>query len=160
MPKNFRLVTFPDPVGHFGAPWRPYWILHALQCCRWWASAPFAARLVFKMLLAWAFGITVTDTYLNPCKNRSFVWLLWKYVVFSDYVPIDKIKLRFFGGNVIIRGRSYLKNFFLWCICRNLLSHKRQIRNSTYQEQKKIFSVKTKKQVLGFSIWLNFHWPL
>ena len=47
MPKNLRLNTFSDPVCHFGAPRRPFWILQALQRCRRWASAPFAARLVF-----------------------------------------------------------------------------------------------------------------
>ena len=30
-PKNLGVDTFPDPVGHFGAPWGPYWILQALQ---------------------------------------------------------------------------------------------------------------------------------
>ena len=25
-PKNLGVDTFPDPVGHFGAPWRPFWI--------------------------------------------------------------------------------------------------------------------------------------
>ena len=34
MPKNLRVDTFPDPVGHFGAPWRPYWILQAVWRCR------------------------------------------------------------------------------------------------------------------------------
>ena len=34
MPKNLRVDTFPDPVGHFGAPWQPYWILHAVRRCR------------------------------------------------------------------------------------------------------------------------------
>ena len=24
-PKNLGLDTFPDPVGHFGPPWRPFW---------------------------------------------------------------------------------------------------------------------------------------
>ena len=38
---------FPDPVGHFEAPWRPFWILQAVRRCRRLASAPFAARLVF-----------------------------------------------------------------------------------------------------------------
>ena len=31
MLKNLGVHTFPDPVSHFGAPWRPYWILQALQ---------------------------------------------------------------------------------------------------------------------------------
>ena len=34
MPKNLGVHTFPDPVGHFGAPWRPFWILQAVWRCR------------------------------------------------------------------------------------------------------------------------------
>ena len=30
MPKNLGVITFPDPVGHFGAPWRPLWIFEVL----------------------------------------------------------------------------------------------------------------------------------
>ena len=33
-PKNLGVDTFPDPVGHFGAPWRPFWILQAVRRCR------------------------------------------------------------------------------------------------------------------------------
>ena len=44
--KNLGVDTFPDPVGHFGAPMRQYWIWRR---CRWWASAPLAARLVFLL---------------------------------------------------------------------------------------------------------------
>ena len=29
--KIIRINTFPDPVGNFGAPWRPFWILQALH---------------------------------------------------------------------------------------------------------------------------------
>ena len=46
-PKNLGVDTFPDPLCHFGAPWRPFWILQAVRRCRRLASAPFAARLVF-----------------------------------------------------------------------------------------------------------------
>ena len=45
-PKKHWVHHFLDPVGHFGAPWRPFWILQAVRCCRRWASAPYAARLV------------------------------------------------------------------------------------------------------------------
>ena len=34
MPKNLGVDTFPDPVRHFGAPWRPFWILQAVRRCR------------------------------------------------------------------------------------------------------------------------------
>ena len=29
-PKNLGVDTFPDPVGHFGAPWRTLWIFEVL----------------------------------------------------------------------------------------------------------------------------------
>ena len=29
-PKNLGVVPFPVPVGHFGAPWRPFWIFEFL----------------------------------------------------------------------------------------------------------------------------------
>ena len=35
MPKKLWVDTFPDPVSHFGAPWWPFWILQAVQHCRW-----------------------------------------------------------------------------------------------------------------------------
>ena len=40
MANNLGMDPFPDPVGHFGAPWRPFWILQAVRRCRRWASAP------------------------------------------------------------------------------------------------------------------------
>ena len=30
MANNLGLDPFPDPVGHFGAPWRPFWISRPL----------------------------------------------------------------------------------------------------------------------------------
>ena len=32
MPNNLGLIPFPDPVSHFLAPWRPFWILQAILC--------------------------------------------------------------------------------------------------------------------------------
>ena len=29
-PKDLGVDPFPDPVGHFGAPWRPFWIFEVL----------------------------------------------------------------------------------------------------------------------------------
>ena len=46
MPKNLRVETYPEPVGYFGAPWWPYWILQAVRRCKRWVSAPGAAMLV------------------------------------------------------------------------------------------------------------------
>ena len=31
MANNLGLDPFPDPVGHFGAPWRPFWIFEVLK---------------------------------------------------------------------------------------------------------------------------------
>ena len=42
--------TFPGTVGHFGAPWRPFWNFQAVRHCRRWASAPGATRLVLLLL--------------------------------------------------------------------------------------------------------------
>ena len=58
-PKNLGVDSFPDPVRHFGAPWRPFWILQAVRRCRRLASAPFAARLVYS--------------YCPICKPCSFI---------------------------------------------------------------------------------------
>ena len=30
-PKYLEVDTFPDPVGHFGAPWWPFWIFEFLE---------------------------------------------------------------------------------------------------------------------------------
>ena len=32
-PKNLRVETLPDPIGHFGAPCRPFWILKESWSC-------------------------------------------------------------------------------------------------------------------------------
>ena len=75
IPKNLGVDTFPDPVRHFGAPWRPFWILQAMRCCRRWASAPFAARLVF---LFWSYIITISTWILMLWRAKlvsgSFNW--------------------------------------------------------------------------------------
>ena len=81
-PKNLGVDTFPDPLCHFGAPWRPFWILQAVRRCRRLASAPFAARLVLLRFLhlyhPWGVGVIafvgVTDTVQN----------LWLLLVFLD----------------------------------------------------------------------------
>ena len=49
---------FQDHIGHCGAPRRPFRILQAVHGCRWWASAPRAARLVLNTPL------TLTPTHL------------------------------------------------------------------------------------------------
>ena len=34
MANNLGIDPFQDPVGHFGGPWRPFWILQAVWRCR------------------------------------------------------------------------------------------------------------------------------
>ena len=31
VPKNLGVDPFPDPIGHFVAPWRPFWIFEVLK---------------------------------------------------------------------------------------------------------------------------------
>ena len=64
MPKNLGVDIFPDPVGHFGAQWRPFWILQAVRRCRRWTSAPAP--------LGWYLGIFSLFSWI---KNS----LLWHY---------------------------------------------------------------------------------
>ena len=86
MPKSLGVDTFPDPIRHFGAPWRPFWILQAVRRCRRWASSPFAARLVFQScLLIW--------------PNYSASCALY-------------VSARFRGGG----GAYFLLSFFMGCI--------------------------------------------
>jgi len=58
----------PDPIGHFGVPWRPFLILQAVQRCRWLASAPFAAGLVFFFSV-----INVPHKTVSPIKKKQFL---------------------------------------------------------------------------------------
>ena len=55
-PQNLGVHPFPDPIGHLGAPWRPFWIFEVLiegmieSKNLFSESAPGAARLVFLCL--------------------------------------------------------------------------------------------------------------
>ena len=46
-----NLDLFPDPVGHFWAPWQSFWILQAVRGCRQWASAPMPLSLCLTLKL-------------------------------------------------------------------------------------------------------------
>ena len=65
------VVSFPDPVRHFGAPWRQFWILQAVQSCRRWASAPFAARLVLLYILQ-----KLLKILRSGCGSKLSFWSL------------------------------------------------------------------------------------
>ena len=59
MKDNLGEDTFPDPVSHFGAPWRPFWILQTVRRCRRWASAPFDARLELFRYFIYIINFTI-----------------------------------------------------------------------------------------------------
>ena len=43
-PKKKEINTFPDPIGHFGAPWWPFWISgHSLTACN--AAPPAKSKM-------------------------------------------------------------------------------------------------------------------
>ena len=87
-PKNLKVDTFPDPVGHFGAHWRPFWILQAVRCCRRWASAPGAARLVF--VFQFLVTVAVMPSDINLCYHFGGAGCL---------PPLsDRVKPRFHGS--------------------------------------------------------------
>ena len=70
MANNLGLDPFPDHVGHFGAPWRPFWILQAVWRCRRWACAPGAARLVFYKQLFYK----KVSLIIAPQKSETNFW--------------------------------------------------------------------------------------
>ena len=72
-----RPKTFPDPLCHFGAPWRPFWILQAVRRCRRLASAPFSARLVLHFLYTGLNGSVVFSDCvwkLYPTSSLGNIW--------------------------------------------------------------------------------------
>ena len=71
-PKNLGVDTFPDPLCHFGAPWRPFWILQAVRRCRRLASAPFGARLVFFYLFTPIFILSSEIARSGVLQNSEF----------------------------------------------------------------------------------------
>ena len=82
-----RFPPLPDPVGHFGALWLPFWILQAVRrCsrCNVAAGAPFAARLVFfsfpetQLILAYH---TLTGDQFFRIKSLDKCQMLPVYLV-------------------------------------------------------------------------------
>ena len=94
MPQNLGVDTCPDPVGHFGAHWRPFWILQAVRRCRRWASAPGATRLVFFLFFV----------YVLKCFKR----IIFKFWALVYYI-----------FNYFVCGGVFLKNS--WCLLLNIV---------------------------------------
>ena len=70
---NLGVDTFPDPLIHFGAPWRPFWILQAVRRCRRLASAPFAARLVLTKLLLEGFWDKIATKTTSSLSSTTTI---------------------------------------------------------------------------------------
>ena len=111
MANNLGLDPFPDPVGHFGAPWWPFWVLQAVRRCRRWASAPFAARLVCQPWSQIACK-TVSKT------DRTFT--ITNIELNTIYIIIGKIKNKngslTRGSKVRISTLLPIKKSYLWII--------------------------------------------
>ena len=52
-PKNLGVDTFPDPLCHFGAPWRPFWILQAVQAV---SDCPLRRQARISSVLSPSYG--------------------------------------------------------------------------------------------------------
>ena len=131
MANNLGLDPFPDPVGHFGAPWRPFWILQAVRRCRRWASAPGAARLVFLCFFNGT-GNTLHGK-IHCCQpnpqgpwvslNNSFVSIVIKNRSITRIVFFNLSKIIFYAkSNYGNRDKLWeLINSFLYrvftCLC-------------------------------------------
>ena len=98
MPKN-------DRVGHFGAPWRPFWILQAVRRCRRLASAPFAARLVLIQNL-------LDQIFLDPnfCLDSKLCWpkTFWTNI-FLTQIFLDP---KFFGPKFFLDPKLFWTQSF------------------------------------------------
>ena len=98
-PKNLGVDILPDPVGHFGAPLLPFWILQAIRRCGWWASAPFAARLVFtgcpkkRGISEWFHVCFIA----HSIWNLVYPFLIYLKIEFCMFMPSTKVFLSNIG---------------------------------------------------------------
>ena len=77
MPKNLGVDTFPDPVGHFGPPCRPFPILQAVRHYRQWAIAPFADRLVLYSKVSVGTELLEVSYLMYMEFTSSFIAMMW-----------------------------------------------------------------------------------
>ena len=96
-PKNLGVDTFPDPLCHFGPPWRPFWILQEVRRCRWWASAPGGTSLVFFLQflyfdhneLTYSARIIITIQFEVHSEHGEQWWRLYKiYTTISGFITL------------------------------------------------------------------------
>ena len=87
--------TFLDPIGHFGALWRPFWMLQEVWRCRRWGSAPIAARLVLS---------------IKEIFSKKF-WIFIRRTKIVITRPIFKIFTHFFLHGVSLCGF----HICFWC---------------------------------------------
>ena len=115
MPKNLGVDTFPDPVGHFGAHWRQFWILQAVRRSSRWASALDAARLVFlnSVIFFWdlchlasSFGL------LSPSHTDDVIYEWANDKTMNVFCKVNLYFSRFF----LIRGLFLMLLWeMVWC---------------------------------------------
>ena len=87
-PQNLGVDTFPDPVSHFWAHWRPFWILQAVRRCRRCGVA--GGERVPPAPLGW-----YSDNYWG---NRTFLWKSRIFMRSSRKCEI-MMKISHFGKN-------------------------------------------------------------
>ena len=80
-PKNQGLEGFPEPVGHFGAPWWPFLILQVVQCGRRWVTTRLTARLVFwfdKLASCMLFNSRNLERIIGTIIFWNIISLQWR----------------------------------------------------------------------------------
>ena len=71
MANNLGLDPFPDPVGHFGAPWRPLWIFRPL------IARNKRSALIKKLILRKLFGMPINlglGPFPDPVGHVAAPW--------------------------------------------------------------------------------------
>ena len=78
MPKHLGVGPFPDPIGNFGAPWWPFWILQAVSGSNWYSVA--GGDWVPLSPLGWYFLYILRmqlqfDLFQQLLKGFCFFWV-------------------------------------------------------------------------------------
>ena len=92
---------FPDPIGHFRAPWCPFQILQVVLRYRPLVSAPFAVRLVLMTSSFFAFFhiyffynlqlVFIFSSFFINSEQRAYIILEWSFIVLSRKVMIISV---------------------------------------------------------------------
>ena len=74
MPNNLGLDPFPDPVGHFGAPWWPFWIFQVFYVSHTRSSQ--IKKLIKRKWLEMANNLGL-DPFPDPVGHFGAPWRLF-----------------------------------------------------------------------------------